>query len=190
MNEIWKDVKDYEGLYQVSNLGKIRKLRFINNKVNKEKIFNITPQIMNTGYKKVVLYKNGCYKNMLLHRLIAEVFIPNKENKLYVNHKNGIKTDNRVENLEWCTSSENNLHAYKNNLKKAQATGKFGSKNPKAKRVNMIDINTNKVIAQFDSLVDAAKFIGVNNCGCISRCCKGLLKTTHGYMWEYSNSTN
>ena len=188
ISEIWKDVKDYEGLYQISNLGNIRKMRFINNITNKEKQFNIKPQINNSGYYRVMLFKNGNYKNKLLHRIVAETFINNPDKKNQVNHKDGNKLNNCVQNLEWCSQSENMKHAYKNKLAKSYATGKFGANSLKAKKVNMLDKKTKQTIKTFGSLIDAAKYIGVNKSCHIVSCCKGRLKTAYGYKWEYSRN--
>ena len=107
MKEIWKDIEGYEGIYQVSNLGNIYSIK-------RSKIKSIR-QIK--GYSMVNLCNN--YKERLtsVHRLIAIHFIPNIENKSQINHINGIKNDNRIENLEWCTSKENIHHAHKLGLK-------------------------------------------------------------------------
>lgn len=113
--EIWKDIKGYEGLYQISNIGNVKSLpkkcdlqnghiRFTIEKVMK---FGINPN----GYKYVNLRKNKTAKNTRIHRLVAEHFIHNSLNKKCVNHINGIKSDNRETNLEWVTFSENNIHA-------------------------------------------------------------------------------
>lgn len=117
--EQWKDIPEFEGIYQISNLGRVKGLsRFVNSKDGgkrplKEQIINFTSY---KGYDFVNLWKNQKSKRFSVHRLVALAFIPNPENKPQVNHKNGIKTDNRLENLEWVTLSENMIHAYKEKL--------------------------------------------------------------------------
>jgi len=117
--EIWKDIKYYEGIYQVSNFGNVKSLDRVyfngqHNCVRKGKLMsNLTVSV---GYNAVNLYLNKKATSILIHRLVAIAFIPNPEKKPQVNHINGVKTDNRVENLEWCTSSENLTHAVNNNL--------------------------------------------------------------------------
>lgn len=110
--EIFKDVIGYEGLYQVSNLGRVKSLS--NNKLKKEKI--LKQNVSNCGYKQVCLSKKNKYKTYTIHKLVANNFLSNNDNKRTVNHINCIKTDNRLENLEWCTTSENTKHAYNNGL--------------------------------------------------------------------------
>lgn len=186
MTEEWRDIKGYEGLYQVSSLGNVRKLRFINNYVNKEKIFQINQTYGWGGYKKVILYKGGRYKNRYVHRLVAESFIPNPDNKPQVNHKDGVKTNNSVSNLEWCTQSENMLHAYRTGLSHAAAAGRYGANSTKAIRVDMVDKETGETIREFGSLIDAAIFIGAKKSCHIVSCCKGRLKSAYGYKWRYA----
>ena len=102
--EVWKPIKDYEGLYEISNLGRVKSLNY--KRTGKEKILKNT--VCNDGYLKVGLTKNGKDKVFRIHRLVAEAFIPNPENKPYVDHINTIREDNRVENLRWATAKENN----------------------------------------------------------------------------------
>jgi glucan-binding YG repeat protein len=120
MEEIWKDIPGYEYLYQVSNYGKIKSLnRKCTTKSNSFRLHNeklLKLNIDKYGYVRTGLFKNKV-KLWCVHRLVAICFIPNPENKLQINHKNGIKTDNKVENLEWCTQSENMTHAYGTGLR-------------------------------------------------------------------------
>lgn len=106
MEEIWKDIEGYEGLYQVSNLGKVKSLNY--NKTAKSELLKLRKNT--NGYTRVVLYKNRKAKDYQVHRLVAEAFIPNPNNYPIINHKDENKTNNRVDNLEWCTYLYNNTY--------------------------------------------------------------------------------
>lgn len=120
MKEIWRDIKGYEGYYQVSNMGIIKGLnRIVNGKGSSSIMLNekiLKPQPNGDRYNFVVLCKKGKQKAQTVHRIVAITFISNPKNKKEVNHKNGIKTDNQVSNLEWCTHAENQKHAADNGL--------------------------------------------------------------------------
>lgn len=125
MTEIWKDIVGYEGLYQVSNLGRVKSLpKMVGFRPQSEKLTAIF--IDKHGYYKTNLYKNNIHKQVYVHILVAQAFVPNVCNKPQVNHIDGDKSHNFDTNLEWCTAKENVVHAYANGLK----VGKKGSDHP------------------------------------------------------------
>jgi len=118
--EIWKPVKDYEDYYEISNFGNLKILsreykHFRGGTLVKKECY-AKQRLTSNGYVMNAFDVNGSIKSFLRHRLVAEAFIPNPENKRCVNHKDGNKLNNHVDNLEWCTHSENVQHALKNNL--------------------------------------------------------------------------
>jgi hypothetical protein len=184
--EIWKDVIGYEDIYKVSNLGMIKSLGRsasfgTGNGKRPEIILKLS--LYNNGYYMVSLCENGKRTVLLIHRLVALAFLLNKENKPCVNHKNGIKTDNRVQNLEWVTYSENSLHSFRELNRKTYNLGKFGKYHTSSKNVFQFDLN-GKFIKFHESLTDAANENGykVNN---ISMCATRKQKTAYGFLWRY-----
>jgi hypothetical protein len=160
--EIWKDIRGYEGLYRVSNLGRVR---------SKTKLLHLNTNTY--GYKHVTLSKGNVQKTVLVHRLVASAFIENPIGLPQINHKDGDKRNNTVGNLEWVTQGENNRHAIKNNLRKA-------------KKILLID-NENNVIREFDNRMEVNNFLGRDVCqDLITRCCNGQRKTAYGYVWRYA----
>lgn len=183
MQEIWKDVPNYEGLYQISNLGNVKSLRAT---CHHNKIKILKPICADGKYLRVSLYKNKVHKFYMVHRLVAISFIPNPYNKPEVNHLNGNKFDNKASNLEWCTSSENKKHAFKLGLNKGSKPwkGKNGFDNHSSKAVLQYNPESKKIIRIYGSIAEASR-----NTGClpskIVKCCKGTAKHTHGMYFRY-----
>ena len=182
MQEIWKDVVGYEGLYQVSNLGHIKS---IGRKSNHKNTIIMKPFISGNRYFSVYLHKNNNSKRTFVHRIVALAFIPNPENKPYVNHINGNRFDNCVSNLEWCTSQENNSHAVRTGLNKGYShwNGITGENNPHSIPVFQIDKNNN-IVNTFCSAREASNITGISR-RMISNCCNGTKKSAGGYFWKF-----
>lgn len=184
-NEIWKDVRNYEGIYQVSNMGRIRSLdRYIpnTNGIGVRKIRGVMMKTTknNSGYLCVSLHKKGHTKTCTIHRLVALAFIPNKSNYSDVNHKDEDKGHNWADNLEWAKHKENMNYGNRNKKAGNKLKGtRTLSSNGKASKV--ICLKTNKI---FDCILEAAKFYNCNVSG-ISQCCRGKSKSCGGYKWAY-----
>ena len=154
--EEFRDIPGYEGMYEVSNLGRIRR----NGKILK-------PSKSNWGYLKLVLFKNGTRKTVLVHRLVAYAFIPNPQNLPQINHKDEDKTNNSVDNLEWCDNKYNANYSHSKPVLQYDKTGNFIREWPSARKVE--------------------EETGIYNSN-ISQCCLGKrYKTVGGFVWKYKN---
>lgn len=184
--EKWKDiiiekngiVYDYTGKYQVSNFGRVRNTR---GRIMK-------PTMLRTGYKLVLLCQNGKHEGFTVHRLVATAFIENNDNLPFVNHKDENKTNNHVDNLEWCTREYNanygtkiqrSADKFRGQLvgEKNPMYGKTGEKHPRSKKV--LCVETGKI---FESVKQAEQWCGKTGIGA---CCRGICETINNYHWKY-----
>lgn len=183
--EIWKDIAGFNN-YQISNLGRVKSLSrtIFNGKgyfISKEKIMSL--KYNTRQYAFIHLRVDGKSIPKRINRLVAESFIVNPENKKEVNHKNGIRNDNSVNNLEWVTTSENQLHSFRVLGRKSSTLGKCGKYHPASKQINQFNLN-DEFIASYESLSDAERLTGIND-GNISSAINGRLKTAGGYKWKF-----
>ena len=176
MTEEWRDIKGYEGIYQASDKGRIRSLdrRIGGKRKGSTRNWKGTikhPTKRKNGYLKITFYKDGKSETREVQRVVAETFIPNPENKAQVNHKDGNKENNCIENLEWVTARENSIHARdvldKGSMKRVAQFSRGGV-----------------LIAEYRSLRIASENIGIKQCG-ISNVLSGRRYTAGGYVWRY-----
>lgn len=188
--EIWKDIRGYEGRYQISNTGKVKSLHY--HRGNKERV--LIPRCSIRGntqrYYYVVLSKNNKQHTYYIHRLVAEYFMDNPLKKPYVNHKDGNKHNNDVDNLEWVTPLENNLHAY-HILGKHPMKGFKYDKSKNSRKVEQWYISEEDYkyhIATYTS-IKAAAIINNLHASSIIQCCKNnsWYGQVGGYIWRYAD---
>ena len=175
------NIEGYEN-YGVNRLGEV--INFDTGRIKKLSIGN-------RGYITVLLSKKNVQKRFLVHRLVAMSFKTKIEGKELVNHINGLKYDNRADNLEWTDYTGNMIHAYKTNLRVPSWLGKKSKEHHSSKPVRMLDLNGN-ILREFGSTSEAERYLKVNGHpkagnGVISICCLGKRKTAYKYKWEYAN---
>lgn len=200
--EIWKDIKGYEGRYKISNLGNVL---YTGNMLDGRKCEPrfIKPRVNRYGYVTVCLYTGRTGKTCMVHRLIAVAFIPNPEGKKYVDHINTIRDDNRIKNLRWCTARENiNNPLSRQHLKKSarEVSERIEVKSGRSERMKLInDIVIKKrckpvlkfneegvFLEEYMSMRRAAKDVGGFSCY-IRKVCRGQMKSYRGYIWKYKD---
>lgn len=169
-NILYKQIKDFPDYY-ISKCGKVISLRVM--KIGKDK----------AGYSKVDLCSNGKKNTKTIHKLVGLNWINNKYNKKFINHKDGNKSNNNIDNLEWCTQSENEKHKYKVLKHQIWNKGKFGKLNVRSKKVKQLDLNNN-FIKTWDSMMDIQRDLNICYQG-ISKCCRKEQETSGGFKWEY-----
>jgi len=169
--EIWRDIKGFEGLYQISIIGRVRSLDRVDSRGNYRKGKALADVVSGNGYHQVNLWRDGKVEIKLTHRLMAKTFIPNPDNLPQVNHRDEDKGNNRVENLEWCTASYNT---------------NYGTRNERAAKANeqaihVTDRSGNRCL--FESIEKASKVLGLKP-NSVSDCLHGRQKTHRGYSFE------
>ena len=178
--EKWKDIEGYENSYEVSNLGRVRSKERTRKFGRATKTFE--PKVLKQsedkdGYYRVNLSKDGKKKRFFIHRLVATAFIENNDDKPVINHMDGNKKNNVVDNLEWCTRSENDLHAFDLGLRKPTDGGT-------SKTVLMIDSKTRKVVKKFTSMSEASRETG-HSVGRISYSANNKATSNGDVIWRF-----
>ena len=176
MNEIWKDIAGYEGLYQVSNFGNVKSLRYRRSNVAKL----LTPKCNSCGRLWVELANNGITKPMQIHRLVAEAFLPNEHDYPEVNHKDENPKNNIVDNLEWCTRQYNvNYYFDRHRDDVIRRKGKL-------KQIPIIQRTIDgEFVRHWDNSRQIKKELNVSDWS-VSECCRGNKKTAYGFIWHYA----
>lgn len=191
--EIWIPIRNWEQYYMVSNKSRIKRLprKFIDisgrEQNLREKIMK-TPICTTTGYQMIDLEVMDKLEKNTVHRIVGLHFIENPENKPEINHKNGIRHDNRIENLEWATSSEQKLHSFRVLGRKLPKPflGKKGKLHPTSKPINQIDFKTGVFIKTFESGKQAIEQGFATDSKNLWLCCNGINNKHNGFKWEYA----
>lgn len=182
--EIWKDIQGYESLYQVSNLGNVRSLRYCNkNEIKVLRQYELDNKAKKR-YLAISLSKNNVNTKKLVHRLVAETFIPNPNNYPQVNHIDGNKKNNKVTNLEWCTQKHNIQEAWRLGLITRDGIHGFVNNLPDNRRKIKQYDKDGKLVKVWSSMSDVQKELGYS-VSSICQCCKGKIKSAFGYIWIY-----
>ena len=181
--EIWKTIEENPN-YMVSNLGRVKSLKRIDSNKHPIKERVLKSCKVDGGYLAVVLCENGKRKTFLVHRLVAQAFIPNPNNLPQVNHKDEDKTNNTVENLEYCDQFYNNIYGTR-----IQRTVDVLINHPKLSRtILQINAETNEVLKEFPSIAEVQRQLGFGE-NAVRNCAKGRCMTSNGYKWKYKEAS-
>ena len=183
--EIWKDIVNYEGFYQVSNLGRIKSLNRTTSNGSKIKSVILKGCKSTSGYDLVCLHLEGKSKTVYIHRMVVEHFKDKKEGLYEVDHIDGVKNNNSASNLEWVTRKENMCRSWENGLMENQRKVAVETGKKRAKAVIKMDMFGN-VIEKYNSQTEAARENNLKTPH-ISMCCNGIRKATGGFTWKFSD---
>lgn len=183
--EVWKDIPEYNGLYKVSNLGNVKRIAktyFCGNNTKRVLEERLIVGDMAKGYKRVELWDNRNHKKYMVHRLVAQAFIPNPDNKPEIDHIDGNPLNNKVDNLRWCNHTENLNNPITLKRKSIAAKGnhmigRFGALHHNSKKVKCVETGT-----VYGGIAEAERKTGTRQ---ISSVCRGARKTAGGYHWQY-----
>lgn len=182
--EEWRDVAGYEGLYKVSSLGRVYSVPRLSSNGNTVGGYFLKPRKFRNGYNFTALCRDGKSRQFTIHRLVASAFIENPRNCLEVNHIDGNKDNNAASNLEWCTRSENNLHAVKTGLR---SLDKMHERARESRMRPVVFSFEGREVARFPSMKDASDITGISVTN-ISACARGTLQTCDGYEVSYADA--
>lgn len=171
MEEIWKDIEGFEGRYQISSLGRVKSFL-----VDTENGMILKPMVCTNGYLRIDLRNNGKYYKFLVHRVVAETFLPNPNNFEYVNHKDESRDNNCVDNLEWCTPKYNANYG----------TAKQRIADAKSKPIVQYEKNGD-YLKTWKSSMEVQRTLGFDRSS-ILRCCMGKQATSYKYIWQYAQA--
>lgn len=178
--EEWRDIEGFEGIYQVSNIGRVRSLDHV--RVNKQGEFHFKGRILalskNHGYPVISFTKNGKTKQYFIHRLVASAFIPNPQGENIVNHIDGNKDNNDVSNLEWCDQRENVNHAVRTGLLPI----KYGKDNKTSRKIIQYTLN-DEYVATWYGLGEVVRNVKVTRAN-VNACLIGKRNKAGGYKWK------
>jgi hypothetical protein len=177
---MWKEIPGYNGFYEINEIGEVRSC------FPGKPVKMLKPIPKSYGYLKVNLQADGRIVQASIHRLVADVFVPNPDHKPQVNHKDGNKHNNHFENLEWVTASENIKHSFLVLGKQSVNKGRTGKLHYASKPICQYSLDGN-FVKRWDCISDAAREMGCNPCQILNNV-KGRNKTCHGYMWRYEKT--